>query len=95
MKINNETITSDKLKKSGIYQLKCNDCNKKYTGQTDRPFYIRFQEHFRDFKYGSWNSIAQHLIENKHAIGPMDGIMNIVHIIKKGKMMDTLEKFHI
>ena len=43
-RINNETITSDKLKKSGVYQLTCKDCNKMYIGQTDSPFRIRFQE---------------------------------------------------
>ena len=40
-----------KYDKSGIYQLTCPDCKMKYTGQTGRPFRIRLQEHFRDFKY--------------------------------------------
>lgn len=76
--------------------MECKTCNKKYIGQTDRAFQTRFQEHFRDFKYGNGNSkYAQHLIENKYAISPMDEIMNILHIIKEEKIMDTLEKFHI
>jgi len=27
--------------------------------------------------------------------GPMEGIMEVVHIKKKSKMLDTLEKFYI
>jgi hypothetical protein len=41
------------------------------------------------------SKFAQHLLENKHEIGPMESIMHIIHIINKGKMMDTLEKFDI
>jgi len=36
-----------KYDKNGIYQLICPDLKMKYTGQTGRPFKIRFQEHFR------------------------------------------------
>jgi len=61
-----------------------------------RPFKVRFQEHLRDFKYGNNKSkFAQHLLENRRAIGPMDNIMDIIHITNKGKMMDTLERFYI
>jgi hypothetical protein len=61
-----------------------------------RPFKVRFQEHLRDFKYGNNKSkFAQHLLENRCAIGPMDNIMDIIHITNKGKMMDTLERFYI
>ena len=68
----------------------------KYVGQTGRSIYTRYCEHFRDFKHANGNSkYAQHLIENRHSIGPINEIMNILHTIKKGKMMDTLEKFHI
>jgi len=37
----------------------------------------------------------QHLIDNKHVIGNMADIMEVVHMKKKGKMLDTLEGFHI
>jgi hypothetical protein len=68
----------------------------KYTGETGRPFKIRFQEHLRKFTY--WNKkmkFARHLLENRHAIGPMENVMETIHITKRGKMMDTLERFHI
>jgi hypothetical protein len=68
----------------------------KYVGQTGRPFKVRFQEHLRDFKYGSKKSkFAQHLLENEHSIGPMENIMEAIHITNKGRMIDTLERYYI
>jgi len=47
----------------------------KYVGQTDRPFHVRFQEHFRDYKYANNKSkFAQHLLDNRHSIGPIENI---------------------
>jgi hypothetical protein len=55
-----------------------------YTGQTGRPFKTRFKEHMRDFKYNNRRStVAQHLLENGHAIGKMEEIMKIIHIAGK------------
>ena len=88
--------TSDKFHKNVIYQLNCKDCNKKYIGQTGRPFRRRFREHFNDFKYGNGCSkFSQHLLENRHSVGTMDEIMEVLHVVKKGKLMDTLERFRI
>jgi len=68
----------------------------KYTGQTGRSFKVRFQEHLLDFKYNNNRSkFAQQLTDNKQAIGNMEDIMEVVHLTKKGKMMDTLEGFRI
>ena len=94
--LTNTNNTTDKYNKSGIYQLTCKDCNKKYIGQTGHSFYTMFREHFNDLKHGNrCSKFAQHLLENRHSIGPIDEIMEVLHIVKKGKMMDTLEKFHI
>jgi hypothetical protein len=35
----------DKYNNSGIYQMKCKDCHKKYIGQTGRKFKTRYKEH--------------------------------------------------
>jgi len=68
----------------------------KYTGQTGRPFRVRFQEHFRVFKYGNGKSrFAAHLLENKHSIAPIDNNMETLHTMGKGRMLDTLERFYI
>jgi hypothetical protein len=74
-----------------LYRLR----NKKYIGETGRPFKVRFQEHFRDFKYRNKSSFAQHLIDNGHTIGPMEDIMKSIHVTTKGYMTDTIEKYYI
>ena len=76
--------------------MTCPDCKIKYTGQTGKPFRVRFQEHIRDFKYNNSRSkFAQHLLDNKHAIRNMEDIMEIIHITGKGEKLDALESFHI
>ena len=86
----------EKIPKIGVYQLVCKDCNRKYTGQTGRSFRTRFKEYFRDYKYtnGKYN-FAQRLIDNNYMFSRMEGIINIAYITKKGKLMDTLGRFHI
>jgi hypothetical protein len=47
-------------------------------------------------KYENKNSkFAQHLLENKHPIDPMESIMETVHITNKGPMIDTIEEYYI
>jgi hypothetical protein len=92
----NRTRTHDQFNNSGVYRLTCPDCGTKYVGQTGRPFHVRFQEHFRDFKYNNNKSkFATHLLENNHSIGPINDIMEILYTTAKGRLMDTIEKFHI
>jgi hypothetical protein len=68
----------------------------KYVGQTGRPFRVRFHENFRYFKYGNKKSkFATHLLENRYSIGPMESIMETLHVRNKGRMMDTHERFYI
>jgi hypothetical protein len=86
----------NKYDKCGIYQLNCPSCSRKYMGQTRRLFRIRFQEHFRDYKYmNNKSKFSQHLLDNEHSIGHMENKMDILHITNKGRMLDTLEKFYI
>ena len=57
---------------------------------------MRFKEHFRDYNYKNGKSnFAQHLIDNNHTFGPIDKVMDILCITKKGKLMVTLERFYI
>jgi len=79
-----------------MYQLTCPSCNMKYVGKTGKLFKVRFQEHLRVFKYGNKKSkFAQHLLENKHPIGPMENFIEIIHILNKCRMTDTLERYYI
>jgi len=57
---------------------------------------VRFREHYNDYKYANNRSkFAQHIINEGHAFGRMNDIMDIIHFARKGKMVDTLEKFYI
>jgi hypothetical protein len=86
----------NKFDQNGVYQLTCPTCSKKYIGQTGRPFETRFKEHYSDFKNAHNKSkFAQHVIEGGHSFGPMNEIMEPLHIANKGRMLDTLEKFYI
>ena len=68
----------------------------KYVGQAGRSFRTRFQEHYRDFKHNNAKSkFATHLLENEHLKGKVNDIMEILHITKKGRTMDTIERYHI
>jgi hypothetical protein len=68
----------------------------KYTGQTGILFSTHFQEHLRDLMHGNGKSrFAQHMLENGHAIDPIEDIMDTIHCTSKGQLMNTLEKFYI
>jgi hypothetical protein len=68
----------------------------KYIDQTGPSFQKRYREHFHDYKYNIRKSnFATHLLDHKHSIGPITEIMEILHTTKKGRFMDTIEKFHI
>jgi hypothetical protein len=41
------------------------------------------------------SKFAHHLLDNKHFIGPIENIMDVIHTTNKGKMSDTMEKFYI
>ena len=61
-----------------------------------RYIVTRYREHFRYYKYNNGTSkYAQRLLDNKHSIGPINNTMEVLHVMRKGKMMDNLEKFHI
>ena len=57
--------------KSGIYEIDCQNCCKKYRGQTSRRIADRYTEHERAWrlKNPSKSAIAQHCIEEQHTIG--------------------------
>jgi hypothetical protein len=38
---------------------------------------------------------AQHILDTKHAYGTIEDTLDILHIEKKGPLMNTLECFHI
>jgi len=86
----------NKYDKNGVYKLKCPTCHKKCIGQTGRPFRVRFHDPYNDYKYANNRSkFAQLVIDEGHAFGPINDVMDTIHTANKGRMLDTVEKFHI
>jgi hypothetical protein len=92
----NSDNSDNKYNRGGVYQLTCTDCNKKYIGQTGRPFHVQYKEHAREYTHDNNKyNFAKHLLYHQHTLRPMEESMTILHAITKGPMMNTLEKFHI
>jgi hypothetical protein len=80
----------------GVYQLECEDCNRKYVGQTGRSFHTRYKEHKGDFDNNNHKSLfAKHLLEEGHSLQPMDSCMKVLEYQRKGQKLNTLEQYHI
>jgi hypothetical protein len=86
----------DMYNQTGVYQLKCNECPLKYTGQTRCTFKVCYREHINAIRTNRLNSkFAQHVLETGHNHNTRDQTMEILHIEKKGPKLNTLERFHI
>jgi hypothetical protein len=86
----------DKYNKRGINKMRCNSCQLSYIGQTGRNFKARYKEHIRSIRINNPNTkYAQHILDTQHEYGPIANIMDILHIERKGQLMNTWERFHI
>lgn len=56
-----------KKEKSGIYQIKCENCDRCYIVQTSKNIDIRFKEHIKNRETNKW-PIAKHVLEINHNI---------------------------
>lgn len=87
---------TNKLEKTGVYKLKCNDCDKFYIGQTGRSFAKRAKEHKPNPRINPQkSSYAQHIIDEEHSTGNIENNIEIMEVCNKGFTLDTLEEFHI
>jgi hypothetical protein len=81
---------------SGVYQLQCADCPLRYVGQTGCTFKVRFKEHIHDIRNnGQSSKFAQHILDTPHEYDTIDKTLEVLYIGKKGRTLDTHEKFHI
>lgn len=87
----------DKIKndeeKSGIYQVKCTGCNKKYIGKTKRKLKTRYKEHIEDTKKTANDKkpLAKHAIEENHLLGPIE----LLKEVKKPSKLDAYESLFL
>lgn len=68
--LNKTKDKDDKLQKSGIYSISCNDCELVYYGQTRRTIGTRFKEHISHVRYNreEKSSVASHILNSGHSI---------------------------
>jgi hypothetical protein len=64
-------------------------------GQTGCNLKNRFKEHLLSFKNNNYTSKFLHLLETGHAFGKIDDIMEILYYDKKGRHLDTMERYYI
>ena len=92
LKYNNAEISLEN--KTGIYKLKCNDCESFYLGEIGRSFLTRYQEHqpTSQSKILKFN-FAKHIIDKNHHYTDFTTNLEAVYFCKKGKYMNALEEF--
>jgi hypothetical protein len=72
------------------------DCQRAYVGQTGLSFSTSFKEHKLDYKtINQKSNFAKHLLDYGHAWYPMEDSMTTLQTANKGRMLNTLERFHI
>jgi hypothetical protein len=76
--------------------MKCLDFPVKYIGQTGRTFNIRYKEHIQAIR-SNHNSTgnASRILNTGHAYGSITDAMGVIHTGRKGKHLNSLEKYHI
>jgi hypothetical protein len=86
----------DKYNRCGIYRLKCIDYPLKYVGQTGRTFNTRYKEHIHNIRTNNSNTgYANHILNTGHTYGTITDIMEIMKIERKGRYLNTLERYYI
>ena len=86
---------TDKYRKSGVYKLKCPECESVYGGQCGRNFSKRYDEHERSFRLNrSDSTFANHLLEQNHSFPPIQDI-KILDQCDKGLKLNYFESIEI
>jgi hypothetical protein len=60
-----------------------------------RPKLKRYKEHRYIKNNNGQSAYATHILNNLHNFGPIDTTMTLIHKARKGKRMNTLEKYYI
>lgn len=79
--------------KSGIYEIECGGCDKKYCGQTKRRVAARWKEHKAalDLKRIRISAIADHCMASGHSMGDK----NLIKEVSNPTLLNAWESFYI
>jgi len=64
-------------------------------GQSEESFTLPVKNMSAFYHNSRTSNFAQHLHDNAHSFGPVDIIMQVLHLHKKGAHLNTIERFHI
>lgn len=86
---------TDTMKKSGIYSITCENCERVYYGQTKRNILTRYKEHksYVRFNQGYRSAIASHALENEHNFNQCN--VRLEKEIFDDRKLDAYESFFI
>jgi hypothetical protein len=75
--------------------VKCPGCPLKYMGQTGRTLTTRYKEHIQAIRSNNSNSgCSNHILNTGHTYGTITDTMDIIKTGRKGKHLNTLEKYY-
>jgi len=81
---------------SGIYQLKCNSCNRAYVGQSGSTITVRHKEYLRYIRNNNPTSAyAMHILHNRHEFGPAEETLKLLKPCTKGTKMNCWEALYM
>jgi len=81
---------------SGIYKLKCNNCNNAYIGQSGRSITTRHKEYTRYIRNNNpISAYALHVLNNRHEYGTGEETQELLKPCNKGKRMNCWEAFYM
>jgi hypothetical protein len=81
---------------SGIYQLKCNSCNRAYVGQSGRAITVRHKEHLRYIGNNNrMSAYATQILHNSHEFGPAHETLKLLKPCNKGTKMNCWEALYM
>jgi hypothetical protein len=68
----------------------------RYIGQTGRTFKVRYKEHIQAIRNNNGNSgYSNHILNTGHAYGTITVTMDVIRNWRKGRHLNTLEKYNI
>jgi hypothetical protein len=81
---------------SGIYQLKCNSCNRAYVGQSGSAITVRHKEHLRYIRNNNpMSAYAMHILHNRHEFGPAEETLKLLKPSNKDTKMNCWEALYM